>query len=454
MSYNERLMIVMKFGGTSLESSEAIQQAAALIKERSKSSPLVVVSAMAGITNSLIALVKSIEEGDEEGIQAYIHEIEHRHHMVVTGLFKDSLKIGAGLKLLLEELRTFVNGLLIIREVSPRSYDKVVSFGERLSSFLLAKFLESTGFNNALLDSRELMVTDDQFTKAIPLVAETKKQVTALIPELLAKGVVPIVQGFIGATKSGLTTTLGRGGSDYSAAIFGVCLEAEQIEIWTDVDGMLTTDPRIVSEAKLIHEITFEEASELAYFGAKVLHPSTILPAIEKNIPVYVFNTKNPKSEGTKIAEKAPLEGAIRAIACKKGITIVTVNSSRMLLAHGFLRSIFEVFDRYKTSVDLVSTSEVNVSLTIDDIARLDEITEELKTFSEVTIEKERAIVCIVGEGMKQTPGVAARIFAAIPGININMISQGASEINLSFTVGEKDVEKVISKLHQEFFNK
>jgi aspartate kinase len=263
-----------------------------------------------------------------------------------------------------------------------------------------------------------------------------------------------VAQGFIGSTVEGVTTTIGRGGSDYSASIIGAALGARSIEIWTDVDGMMTADPRIVPDAKRIRVISFDEAAELAHFGAKVLHPSTVLPAIERKIPVHIYNTRNPASEGTLIvAEPRTSRNLIKSIACKRGVTVVNVSSTRMLLAHGFLRAIFEVFDRHKTSVDVVTTSEISVSITLDATDRIDAIVGDLEAFGEVTVERNKAIVCVVGDNLKFTPGVAGRLFGAISETNVNMISQGASEINLTFVIEDEDVESAVCSLHEAFFH-
>src|SRR5207302_1379868 len=253
---------------------------------------------------------------------------------------------------------------------------------------------------------------------------------------------------------TGVTTTLGRGGSDYSAAIVGATLNAEEIQIWTDVDGMMTTDPRIVPTAWKVREISFDEASELAYFGAKVLHPLTVLPAVEKNIPVSILNSKKPKGTGTRITREArPCRNLIKSIACKRGITVLAVSSSRMLMAHGFLRALFEVFDRHQTAVDMVATSEVSVSLTLDNPWALPAILDDLKPLGEVTVMEDLALICIVGSNLKYTPGVAHRAFSSLKEINVLMISHGASNINLSFIVAEGDADAAIRKLHADFFS-
>jgi len=252
---------------------------------------------------------------------------------------------------------------------------------------------------------------------------------------------------------SGTTTTLGRGGSDYSAAIAGAALNAEEIQIWTDVDGMMTTDPRIVPGAWKVRDISFDEASELAYFGAKVLHPLTVLPAVEKNIPVYILNSKRPKGTGTRITKEArPCSNLIKSIACKRGITVVTVSSSRMLMAHGFLKALFEVFDRHRTPVDMVATSEVSVSLTLDNVSSLDAIIEDLKPLGDVQVSSKAALICLVGNNVKYTPGVARRAFGCLGDINVLMVSHGASNINFSFIVDEKDANTAVQKLHADFF--
>jgi aspartate kinase len=270
----------------------------------------------------------------------------------------------------------------------------------------------------------------------------------------LDAGRVVVMGGYIGSTLSGVTTTLGRGGSDYSAAIAGASLNAQEIQIWTDVDGMMTADPRIVPAAWKVREISFDEASELAYFGAKVLHPLTVLPAVEKNIPVYILNSRKPHGTGTRITREArPCRNLMKSIACKRGITIVTVSSSRMLMAHGFLRALFQVFDRHRTSVDMVATSEVSVSLTLDNVSSLNAIVEELKQLGDVEVTPRAALVCLVGNNLKYTPGIARRVFSSLADINILMVSLGASNINLSFMVDEKDATAATQKLHADFFS-
>jgi aspartate kinase len=335
-----------------------------------------------------------------------------------------------------------------------RTIDNVAGFGERISGRMVAAAFSLRGINATSVDSRKCLVTDANFGRAIPQFEETTARLAEIVRPLLARGRVPIMGGFIGSTREGIPTTLGRGGSDFTAAIVGAGLDATRIEIWTDVDGMMTTDPNLCPDAKRIKTISFEEAAELAYFGAKVLHPATLLPAIQKNIPVLVLNSRNAKNEGTRITSTAPRSKNIfKAIAAKKRITVVDVVATRMLMAHGFLKSIFDVFARHRCPVDMVSTSEVSVSVTVDSNESIAAIAADLEKLADVKYEGRKAIVCLVGENIRNTPGIAARVFGAIPDVTIQMISQGASEINISFVIDEADVPQVVSRLHRTFFS-
>jgi aspartate kinase len=301
-------------------------------------------------------------------------------------------------------------------------------------------------------DARRLIVTDRRHMQAAPLFAETNRRLKEVLPPLLERQVV-VMGGFIATNEDGTTTTLGRGGSDYTAAIVGAALGAEEIQIWTDVDGMLTVDPRILEGGHRVKVCSFAEAAELAYFGAKVLHPATVLPAIEKNIPVRILNSRRPHVEGTLIVKEPPPSASpVRSIACKRNITLVNIVSTRMLMAHGFLRRIFEVFDRYETPVDMLATSEVSVSLTIDNAAALDRIRAELAGFSDVTVQRDQAIICLVGDNLRRSTDAAARAFAALDGIKPHMVSQGASQLNLSLVVDAADLSRAVESLHREFF--
>jgi len=296
-----------------------------------------------------------------------------------------------------------------------------------------------------------VLVTDTQFGRAEPRTDRIAESAQRLLRPLLERGLVPVLGGYIGATDQGVTTTLGRGGSDLSASLLGAALGAEVIEIWTDVDGMLTADPGIVPEARLIERIRFDEASELASFGAKVLHPNTIAPAVRLGIPVYVYNSRRPEGRGTLITYDAPVR-AVRAIAGKTGVTVIRIRSPRMLLQHGFLRTIFEVFERHRTSVDVVATSEISVSVTIDDPAHLDTLTVELSHLGDVTVERNRGLISVVGSALAEDSRVMARALDAIGPVRVHMVSLSATGINLTVLVDGEHVAGAMRRLHVVFF--
>jgi aspartate kinase len=435
-------MIVMKFGGTSVEDGGAIDRSCRIVGERRSRRPFVVVSALGGATNGLLEAGSFAARGELGKAMTIADRLEYRHVELLPSAAEYFIR-----------LRELLKALAAIGEFSPRTQDLVASYGEVLSSLIFVDRLKRLGFDAVHVDARECVVTDERFGKASPLMDVTTSRLEqAALPHLNA-GRVVVMGGYIGSTLSGVATTLGRGGSDYSAAIAGAALNADEIQIWTDVDGMMTADPRIVPGAWKVKEISFDEASELAYFGAKVLHPLTVLPAVEKKIPVYILNSKKPGGTGTRITREAtPCKNLIKSIAGKRGITIVTVSSSRMLMAHGFLRALFEVFDRHHTSVDMVATSEVSVSLTLDDVSSLNAIVEELKQLGDVQVSPKTVLICLVGNNLKYTPGVARLAFGSIADINILMVSHGASNINFSFLVDEKDANATIQNLHADFF--
>jgi aspartate kinase len=446
-------MIVMKFGGTSVESQEAISRVAAIVKQFESRRPVVVVSAMGKTTNKLLEIARLAALGEQEEAFGLVHELRAAHVLHGLALAGDrGRELETVLQARFDWLQDLVRGLAIVQELSPRSSDAVASLGEQLSSVIVTFAFRNAGIGAEHVDSREVVVTDENFTHAQPITGETYRRLQASVRPIAEKAVV-VMGGFIGSTMNGQTTTLGRGGSDFSASLIGAGLNAEEIQIWTDVDGMLTADPRIIPGGHRVKSISFAEAAEMAYFGAKVLHPATVLPAVEKNIPVLILNSRRPHVEGTKItANPTPCRNPVKSISCKRNVTIVNVNSSRMLMAHGFLRRMFEIFDRHEISVDMISTSEVSVSLTLEGSHNLDEIVRELEEFASVRVETGQALVCLVGENIRHTPGIAARTFGALKG-NIRMISQGASEMNLGFVVSDKEVPEVVEVLHREFFS-
>ena len=449
-------MIVMKFGGTSVQDAEAIDRIAAIVRERAHERPVVVVSALARITDQLLAMASAAATGDREKALELSRAARERHYNTAFDLLGTHAfeQIAPELEADFNGLDELLRGVVAVGELTPRTTDIISGFGERVSSKIAAAAFSQRKIEAAHVDSRKCIVTDSNFGKAVPQFEETDERLKETVKPLLEKKRVPVMGGFIGATREGISTTLGRGGSDFSAAIVGAGLNAERIEIWTDVDGMMTTDPALCRDARRIKTISFEEAAELAYFGAKVLHPATLLPAIQKNIPVLILNSRSPKCEGTRITATAPkTRNLFKAIAAKKRITVVDVVATRMLMAHGFLKSIFEVFAQHRCPVDMVSTSEVSVSVTVDSNESIAAIAADLARLADVKYSGRKAIVCLVGENIKSTPGIAAKVFSAIPDANIHMISQGASEINISFVIDEDAVPDVVSRLHQTFFS-
>jgi aspartate kinase len=448
-------MIVMKFGGTSVGSAERIRALAARVRENLGRRPAVVVSALSGITDLLIEGAQLALRRDR-GVDAVVRDLEARHRGVVADLVPEPetrARLLAHVDAVVDELRVLYTGVHYLEELTPRSLDAISGMGERLSCEIVAAALAAEGLPARAVDSRGVLVTDDGFGRALPQLTETEARVAEVLRPLIQAGTVPVVSGFIGATMEGVATTLGRGGSDWSASIFGALLPAEEIQIWTDVDGILTVDPRIVPAARVIPEVSFDEAAELAYFGAKVLHPATIKPAVEKGIPVRILNSLNPKAPGTLIlAEACGREGEPRALAFKKGICVILIAQPRMLMAHGFVARVFDVFARHRTPVDLIATSEVSISLTVDDPRTVPAVQRDLALLGDVRVLADMAIVSVVGRGFVKHAGLAGRIFQALTEVNIVMISFGASDVNMSFVVAHADAERAVRLLHRAFF--
>jgi aspartate kinase len=448
-------MIVAKFGGTSVGDAAAIERAASIVAERVALQPLVVVSALGGTTNALIALAEQAASGQLILAIRGVEALRERHLKVAGELLgndADATDVIGELSATFDELAALAEALSVLGHATPRSLDAIASKGELLSSELIVAAFRKRDIPADLVDPGSVMVTTDQFGKAEPRTDRITERASQVIRPLLARGRVPVVGGFVGATEQGITTTLGRGGSDYSAALLGAALGAEAIEIWTDVDGMLTADPRVVPDARLIQRIRFDEASELASFGAKVLHPSTIAPAVRLGIPVSILNAQRPSGRGTLIAFDAPRR-AVTAIAGKEGVTVVRIRSPRMLLAHGFLARIFEIFDRHRTSVDVVATSEISVSLTIDDASHLDSLLVDLSQLGDVSVERNRGIVALVGAGLGADSEAMARALGALNGMHVHMLSLSASGINLTMLVNADLVPAAMRQLHAAFFN-
>ncbi len=450
----------MKFGGTSVADPDAIKRLIGIVRNQvparsdGSAAPVVVVSALAGVTDQLVAVAQLAEDGESARAASELQGLLERHLAVATAITsKHRTRVLAEVRREFDELIGLVHALAVLREVSPRSRDAVLAAGELVSSRIVAAALADHRVPSVWIDARTVLITDTEHTAAVPDMMETCARARARVAPAIDAGTVAVLGGFIGATASGVTSTLGRGGSDYSAAIFGACLGVDEIQIWTDVDGMLTADPRIVPTPRVVPQMSFAEASELAYFGAKVLHPSTILPAVGKNIPVRILNARRPEMPGTMItAEGRPADGQLTALACKRDVTVIDITSTRMLGAHGFLRRLFEVFERFKTAVDVVTTSEVSVSVTVDDTRRLEAIVDSLRNFAEVSCEREMAIICAVGENLRADPTLFGRAVTALDRVPLRLVSQAASRRNVTFVLRNADVPHAMMRLHATFF--
>ncbi len=452
-------MLVMKFGGTSVGSPERFLTIVDIVRKTSKEhgAPVVVVSAMSGVTDLLIKAAQEAKDRNLDAALDVLDKIHEKHKDTIYTLFQQASivdELVEDLESHLNKLDIILRGVSYLGELTKRSLDAISCFGELLSSLILATLLEKEGIESKWIDARSFLITDNTFGKAVPLwETTTAKAQGTILPELADDRVV-VTQGFIGSTSNGITTTLGRGGSDYSAAIIGVACEAEEIQIWTDVDGMMTADPRVVPDAKVLSTVSFQAASELAYFGAKVLHPLTIKPAVEKNIPVRILNTLKTDARGTVISDDDDDDQPIYAIASKKSITALFFNSLNMLMSHGFLAKLFSVFDKYRTPIDLIATSEVSVSVTIDNTENIESIMENLYDLCDVRMMQDVAIVSVVGTHFRAKSGIAGKVFDCLKDINIIMISGGASDITLSFVVSNEDADRAVKKLHDHLFQK
>jgi aspartate kinase len=446
--------LVMKFGGTSVGDATHMRRVGALVIDALPCAPIVVLSAMSGVTNALVAASSSAEQGKLSEALEKVADIKRKHLSAADELFGGSAPaaIDSELDKRIDELKLLLRGVNLLRELSDRSADAIASFGERLSTLVFTAYLESREVDVTRVDARTVVRTDDRFGRARPDEPAIRElAATALVPHV-GPGRAVVTQGYVGATADGVATTLGRGGSDYSAALLGAAVDAAEVQIWTDVEGVFSADPRIVPLARHIEELSFAEAAELASFGAKVLHPATIQPAVRLGIPVTVRHTERPQGRFTTITAAVDTGRTVTALASRSGITVITVTSTRMLENSGFLERLFAVFSRHEVPVDLIATAEVSVSMTVDANAPLKPLIAELEAFSSVTVVEQRAIVALVGEHLKTTPGLAATVFGAIDNINVEMISMGANEINLSLVIEATRVPEVIARLHDALF--
>jgi aspartate kinase len=451
-------MVVQKFGGTSVADPAAIRRLIEIVRAaraRDGRGPAVVVSAMSGVTDGLLAVAASAGASQLDEALAGVRQMRERHVVAAR-----ELVAGPALETLvpridshIDELTDVIKALAVLREVTPRTLDVVAAAGELLSSRIVAAALGCARVPADWIDARQAIVTNDEHTRATPLGAETNDRLRSTVQPVLDAGRVPVVGGFVGATVAGHTSTLGRGGSDYSGALVGAGVLATEIQIWTDVDGMLSADPRVIKNPRLVAQLSFAEAAELAYFGAKVLHPSTILPAVDRNIPVRILNSWKPDADGTLITGTGlSSRSGLTGLASKRDVTVIDITSTRMLMAYGFLRRVFEVFERFRTAVDMVTTSEVSVSVTVDDVRHIDGIVEALGEFSEVSVERQMSLLCAVGDVLQDEPEMAARVVGVLEEVPLRMISQAASRRNITVVLRQADLPHAMERLHEEFF--
>jgi len=448
-------MIVMKFDAESIGSGDRVRGVARLVRERLARKPIVVTSALPKVTDLLLdgARLAAVREGEYED---RLQEVRTLHEDLAGEVFPAGAlrrRVLAHLGALVDELRTFYSAVYALEELTPRTLDAVGAIGERLSCEIVTAALDQEGLRAQDVDARTVIITDECFGEASPLMEESGPRVRIHLKPMLETGLVPVLGGFMGATRQGVTTTLGRGGADGTASVIGALLGAEEIQIWTEVDGLMTVDPNVEAGALAIPCVSPEEAAELAYFGAKILHPVMIRHATEKGIPVRLLNTQNPSAPGTLVSASEHLgPSGPCAVAYRKGITVVLLSQPRMLMASGFLRRVFEVFERHQTPVDLIATSEVSVSVTVDSVEHLPAIKADLAKLGEVRILRETAIVSLVGRGFFRHAGLARRIFEALADVNVVMISFAASDVNVSVVVDEAEAERAVHALHREFF--
>ncbi|HSB11281.1 MAG TPA: aspartate kinase [Blastocatellia bacterium] len=456
-------MIVMKFGGTSVEDAPSIERVAEIIGARLHLKPVVVVSAMGKTTRRLLQAAEASASGDSRTTLGIVADLKTRHSSEARRLVKntDGREVFALIEKHFDELKKLLEGLAILGEVPPRGLDKILSYGELLSSAVLTDALSERGIPARLLDARELIRTDDRYGSASPLVEITNKQINEVIPQVIDAGAVPVIQGFIGSSRDGATTTLGFEGSDYTATIVGAALDVEDIQIWKDVSGLMTADPELFREARTVKHCSFAEAADLTHFGAKVLHPKAIHPAASKQIPVHIYNSRKPSATGTTITASAPqCLNPFKSIAYKRPVTIINAtagwaDATRLASADDLLRAFHDVLAKRRIQPLLTSVSASNVVLAIDSHELRHQgrdLMEAVSDYGTATAEAGRAVVSLVGAGLRADPSLVSRVFKAIDDVDVGLIVHGSSPLTMSFVVAEQDVEKAIGNLHRVFF--
>jgi len=446
-------VVVMKFGGTSVQDAAAIERLIGIVKSRLTARPVVVVSALAKVTDQLLEAGRAAASGRLGAALEGVRSVYVRHEALADSLVGGA-DYGSLDRCLREEFRaleSLVQDVEFSRDLDAKAQDRLLGFGERFSSLLLCKALREAGLNAMHVDAESCIVTDDRHGQANPLWDITNEKTQALVGPLLEKNIVPVIGGFIASRTDGIPTTLGRGGSDFSASILGAALGAVRVEIWTDVDGVMTTDPKLCADARVIRKMSFEEAAELAHYGAKVLHPATLAPAMRDNIPVYVLNSRRPSGEGTEIVARASSAKRVSAITAKRNVAAVEVSSPRGIDSE-LLAQVFAAFDEQSCSVDVMGASLGRISLLVGSITALPQIATKLRDVADVKWENHRALICLVGENIRREPEVASRAFAAVSDLDVRVLCQGASERTISFLVEESKAQESVQRLHRVFF--
>ena len=437
-------MIVLKFGGTSVGSAENIKKVVEIIS-RNKAPKIVVLSAFSGTTNTLIAIAKSMMDNQLKQTLKLITHLEKKYQLIISELFKTDLYKKKALSFVFDNFNFLKN----LTNTDFNLENRIVSLGEILSTNMVSLFLEESSISSTLISALDFIVVDDENE---PIPKEIKERLVPILNQEKNTNLW-ITQGFICKNKKRKISNLQRGGSDYTASLIGAAIHADEIQIWTDIDGMHNNDPRFVENTFSIKEISFDEAAELAYFGAKILHPQSLIPAKENNIPVLLKNTFSPFSEGTIIKNKTVHQG-ITAIAAKDGITAIKIKSYRMLMAYGFLKKVFEVFENNQTPIDMITTSEVAVSLTIDNSSKIDTIIHELENYGKVEVDKDQSIICVAGDFSQNNEGISALVFNSLKKIPVRMISYGGSNYNISLLVNSNDKITALNSLNSGLFKK
>jgi aspartate kinase len=446
-------VVVMKFGGTSVEDAAAIRRLIRIVQSRLNSQPVVVVSALARVTDQLLEAGQAAAGGHLGAALAITRDIYVRHEQLADELV-DAAPPGdldRELRREFQDLESLLHGLEASRQLDLRSQDRLLGFGECLSSRLVTATLLEAQVRAAHVDARHCIVTDARHGQANPVREATNQRLQDALSVLLESGKVPVLGGFIASTCDGVPTTLGRGGSDFSAAIVAAALSASRVEIWTDVDGIMTADPKVCPEAQVIRKMSFDEAAELAHFGAKVLHPATLAPAMKENIPVYVLNSRRPEGEGTEIVARARTGNTVSAITAKRKVAAVEIQLPQGVGAE-VLRAVYAAFDQHACPVDVMAASVGRVWLLVGSTAALPGIAADLRGVAQVQWENHRALVCLVGENIRRQPDIASRVFAAVSDMDVLVVCQGASDRTISFLVEESKVDESVRRLHGMFF--